>query len=134
MDDDFNTAQAVAALFDLARDINRYENEGFEAGEARETLKELGGVLGLTFQEREETPPDAGALAQNSAIVYQTLGLPTPPVATDAGDIIQNLIDLRQKLREDKKWAEADMVRDKLADSGIILTDTSTGTEWRRKR
>jgi cysteinyl-tRNA synthetase len=134
MDDDFNTAQAVAALFDLAREINRYDSEGLEAGGARGTLKELGEVLGLTFQEREETPPDAGALAQNSAIVYETLGLPTPPVATDAGDIIQNLLDLRQKLREDKKWAEADMVRDKLADSGIILTDTSTGPVWKRKR
>ncbi|MQY82017.1 MAG: cysteine--tRNA ligase [Dehalococcoidia bacterium] len=133
MDDDFNTAQAVAALFDLTRDINRYENEGFEAGEARETLKELGGVLGLTFQEREEAPPDAGALAQNSAIVYQTLGLPTP-VATDAGDTIKKLIDLRQKLRKDKKWAEADMVRDKLADSGIALEDTPQGTVWKRKR
>ncbi|MEE9365675.1 MAG: cysteine--tRNA ligase [Dehalococcoidales bacterium] len=134
MDDDFNTAQAVAALFDLAREINRYDSEGLEAGEARETMVELGGVLGLSFQEREEAPPDAGALAQNSAIVYQTLGLPTTPVATDAGDIIQNLIDLRQKLRKDKKWAEADMVRGKLADSGIILTDTSTGPVWKQKR
>ena len=80
---------------------------------------------------------DAEALAQNSAIVYETLGLPTMPVTTDAGDIvqnIQNLIDLRQELREDKKWAEADMVRDKLADSGIVLTDTSAGPVWRRKR
>ena len=137
MDDDFNTAQAVATLFDLVREINKYESEGASAGEAREALKELGEVLGLTFQEREEAPLDAEALAQNSAIVYQTLGLPTTPVATDAGDIIQsiqNLVDLRRKLRKDKKWAEADMVRDKLADSGIILTDTSTDTVWRRKR
>ncbi len=134
MDDDFNTAQAVAALFDLAREINRYDSEGLEAGEARKTMVELGGVLGLSFQEREETPPDAGALAQNTAIVYHTLGLPTPLVATDAGDIIQNLIDLRQERRKDKKWAEADMVRDKLAESGIILTDTSTRTVWKRKR
>ena len=134
MDDDFNTALAVAALFDLAREINKYESEGIEAGEARGALKELGEVLGFTFQEREEAPPDTGALAQNSAIVYQTLGLPMPPVATDTGDTIQNLIDLREKLRKEKKWAEADMIRDRLADSGIILTDTSTGTVWRRKR
>jgi cysteinyl-tRNA synthetase len=135
MDDDFNTAQAVAALFDLARDINRYESEGTEAGEARDALKELGEVLGLTFQEREEAPLDAEALAKNSAIVYQTLGLPIPTVATDAGDdIAKDLIKLRDKLRKDKKWAEADMVRDKLADSGITLEDTPQGTGWRRKR
>ena len=135
MDDDFNTAQAVAALFDLARDINRFESEGLEAGEAREALVELGGVLGLTFKEREEAPLDIEALAQNSAIVYQTLGLPMPVVATDAGDdIIKDLINLREKKRKEKKWAEADMVRDKLADSGIIVTDTSAGPRWKRKR
>jgi cysteinyl-tRNA synthetase len=134
MDDDFNTAQALATLFDLAREINKYDSEGIEAGEARDMLKELGGVMGLTFQEREMAPLDAGVLAQVSAAVYQTLGLSAPPVATDAGDIIQNLIDLRQELRKAGKWAEADMVRDKLADSGTALADTSTGTVPKRKR
>ncbi len=135
MDDDFNTAQAMAALFDLARDINRYESEGTDATEARETLMELGGVLGLTFAEPEETPLDTEALAQNSAIVYQTLGLPIPTVATDAGDdIAKDLINLRDKLRKDKKWEEADMVRDRLADSGIALEDTPQGTVRKRKR
>ena len=134
MDDDFNTAQALASLFDLAREINKYDSEGIEAGEARNTLKELAEVMGLTFQEREMAPLDAGVLAQVSAAVYQTLGLPAPPVATDAGNIIQNLIDLRQELRKAGKWAEADMVRDKLADSGTALADTSTRTVWKRKR
>jgi len=134
MDDDFNTAQAIAVLFDLAREINKYDSEGIEAGEARNTLRELAGVLGLTFREREMAPLDAGVLAQVSAAVYQTLGLPAPLVATDAGDIIQNLIDLRQELRKAGKWAEADMVRDKLADSGTALADTSTGTVGKRRR
>ena len=75
---------------------------------------------------------DAGMLAQVGATVYQTLGLPAPPVATDAGDIIENLINLREERRKDEKWAEADMVRDKLADSGIILEDTVKGTVWKR--
>jgi len=106
MDDDFNTAQAVAVLFD-------------------------------PFKEREEAPLDTEALVQNSAIIYQTLGLPMPPVATDTGDTIQsiqNLIHLREEKRKEKRWAEADLIRDRLADSGIILTDTPNGTEWRRKR
>ena len=134
MDDDFNTAQAIAVLFDLAREINKYDSEGIEVGKARDMLKELGGVMGLTFQEREMAPLDAGVLAQVSAAVYQTLGLSAPPVATDAGDIIQNLIDLRQELRKAGKWAEADMVRDKLADSGTALEDTPKGTVPKRKR
>ncbi|MCH8864848.1 MAG: cysteine--tRNA ligase, partial [Chloroflexi bacterium] len=132
MDDDFNTAQALAALFDLAREINTFDAEGVEAGEARNTLKELAGVMGLTFQERKMESLDAGMLAQVGATVYQTLGLPAPPVATDAGDIIENLINLREERRKDEKWAEADMVRDKLADSGIILEDTVKGTVWKR--
>ena len=134
MDDDFNTAQALAMLFDLVREINRADETGLGAAEARETLRELGGVLGLTLKEPEGAPLDVGVLAQGSAVVYQTLDLPMPIVATDAGDIIQNLIDLRQKLRNDGKWGEADMVRGKLADSGIVLADTSTGTVWKRKR
>ncbi|MEE8419849.1 MAG: cysteine--tRNA ligase, partial [Dehalococcoidales bacterium] len=133
MDDDFNTAQALAALFDLAREINTFDAEGVEAGEARDTLKELAGMMGLTFQEREIAPLDAGVLVQVGATVYQTLGFPAPPVATEAGDIIKNLINLRQELRKDEKWAEADMIRDKLADSGIAVTDTSTGPEWKQK-
>jgi cysteinyl-tRNA synthetase len=137
MDDDFNTAQAIAIIFDLAREINRYESEDIDVSEARKTFRELGEVLGLTFQEREEAPPDVATMAQTSAIVYEILGRPTTPVPTDTGDIIlKNLIDLRQELRKDKKWAEADMVRDKLADSGVILTDTSTGpvVKFLRKR
>ena len=131
MDDDFNTPKAVATLFDLAKEINRAD----DAGEARSFLVYLGKTLGLTFQEREEAPLDAGVMAQDSAIIYQALGLPTPLVATDtARDIIQNLIDLRQELRKAGKWGEADMVRDKLADSGIALADTSTRTVWKRKR
>ncbi len=132
MDDDFNTAQALAALFDLAREINKYDSEGIEAEEARNTLKELAEMMGLTFQERGMAPLDAGVLAQVGATVYQTLGFPAP-VATDAGDIIQNLINLRQELRKGEKWAEADMVRDKLADSGIALEDTDKDTVWKRK-
>ena len=62
MDDDFNTSQAIAILFDLARDINRAEEAGMNAGKARQTLKELGGVLGLTFKAPEEMPVDVELL------------------------------------------------------------------------
>jgi len=54
MDDDFNTAQAVATLFDLTRDINRADESGYNVEEARKTLKELAGILGLTLKASEE--------------------------------------------------------------------------------
>jgi cysteinyl-tRNA synthetase len=53
MDDDFDTPQAIATLFDLARDINKAEESGMEVVKTREMLNELGGVLGLTFKEPE---------------------------------------------------------------------------------
>ena len=109
MDDDFNAPQAIAALFDLARDINSAEGTGMNAAKARETLKELGGILGLTFKAPEETAPET--------INYN-------------GEIIstQTLIMKRTSLRKEKKWQEADEIRKELADSGIILEDKPDGT------
>ncbi len=52
MDDDFGTPQAIAALFDLAREINRGNDEGLNTGIAHQTLLELASVLGLTLKSR----------------------------------------------------------------------------------
>ncbi len=135
MDDDFNTAQAVAALFDLTRDINRYENEGFEAGEARETLKELGGVLGLSFQEREEAPLDATKFVELANFTYRELNrTDVPDDSLSAASTVDNLLLIRQELRKEKKWQLADMIRAKLDEAGITFEDTPQGTVWRRKR
>ncbi|GAI39901.1 unnamed protein product, partial [marine sediment metagenome] len=62
MDDDFNTAQAVAVLFDVARDINRADEAGLEAKEARQILLELANILGLTLKEPEMPPLEAEPL------------------------------------------------------------------------
>jgi len=109
MDDDFNTARALAILFDLAREINKYDSEGIEAGEARETLRELAGVLGLTLK---------------------------PPVkpSLEAEPFIELLISTRNRLREAKQWQLADEIRIKLAELGIALEDTPKGTVWKHKR
>jgi len=64
MDDDFNTAQAIATVFDLAREINRGDESGLEVGEACEMLKELAGVLGLTLKALEKPPLDIELLQQ----------------------------------------------------------------------
>ncbi len=131
MDDDFNTARAIAALFDLAREVNRYDSEGIEAGEARDTLKELGGVLGLTFKVEQAEPLGAELIAQ----VYQVLNLATPPDARqDAEKLIENLIQARKEMREARQWQQADIIRAKLDEAGITLEDTPRGTVWKRKR
>jgi cysteinyl-tRNA synthetase len=109
MDDDFNTPQAIAALFDLARDINRAEEEGTKADKAREMLRELGGVLGLTFKESVES-------------------------AGDAAPYIELLIATRNDLRKARQFELADDIRNKLEGLGITLEDTPTGTVWKKKR
>ena len=109
MDDDFNTAQALATLFDLAREINRANEAGYEPEEARETLRELAGILGLTLK-----PPEK------------------PPL--NAEPFIELLMSLRDQLREAKKWQEADEIRVRLDELGIALEDTPKGTVWKRKR
>ena len=135
MDDDFNTPQAVAVLFDLARDINRYESEGFEAGKARGALKELGEVLGFTFAEPERAPLDAAKFIELANFSYQELNrTDVPDSSLSAESTIDNLLLIRQELRKEKKWQQADMVRVKLDEAGITIEDTPQGTGWRRKR
>jgi cysteinyl-tRNA synthetase len=140
MDDDFNTAQAVATLFDLARDINRAEEAGLNAGKARETLRELGGVLGLSFEVPEEPPLDAVPLKKLASIIKEKLAevhleaLAKGDTPDDAESITGLLITVRKELRKAKQFHLADEIRSGLNEIGIILEDTATGTVWKRKR
>jgi cysteinyl-tRNA synthetase len=109
MDDDFGTAQALATLFDLAREINRASEAGMDVSEARGTLVELAGVLGLTLKEPEAT-------------------------FVGAEPFINLLIKTRKSLREAKQFQLADEIRNKLSELGIALEDTPQGTVWKRKR
>jgi len=138
MDDDFNTPQALAALFDLARDINRAEEEGMYVAKGRETLKELGGILGLTFKAKDEPPVDVKLLRKLALSINEKLektsfkGITNgPPEDTDA--IMKFLISLRKKLREAKNFQLADEIRNSLSEIGIALEDKPQGTTWKRK-
>jgi len=134
MDDDFNTAQAIALLFDLAREINRNGSQGIEAEEARALLKELGsGVLGLSFKTAPK-PLDSELVVRVGASIYKELGLAGAAVGGQAEGLISDLIKLRSEMRQGKKWRQADLIRNKLAEAGIILEDTSRGTVWRYRR
>ncbi len=137
MDDDFNTPQAIAALFDLARDINRAEEEGMDAAKARETLKELGGVLGLTFKEKEAAPLDIEPLKKLAASVSEkakAVGISAGAITDDVDAIMASLISVRKELRKAKQFQLADEIRKALDEIGISLEDTAQGTVWKRKR
>lgn len=112
MDDDFNTPNALAVLFDLAREINRVRDETPQkAAELAGVLRRLGGILGL-LQQSPETFLQSGISEQQAKI--------------------QSLIDARNQARKTKQWAEADRVRDQLLQMGVILEDTPHGTIWRK--
>ncbi|MCS7220618.1 MAG: cysteine--tRNA ligase [Anaerolineae bacterium] len=113
MDDDFNTAGALAALFDLVRAINAARDAGVGGApfaQAQATLCELAGVLGLRLAE------DA-AKSQRA----------------DVAPFIRLLVDVRARLRQAKQWQLADAIRDGLAELGVVLEDTPQGTIWRFK-
>ena len=136
MDDDFNSAQALAALFDLAREINRLSQQSFNVTPVQQVLSELAGVLGLTLEPREELPLDAKYIARVYTAVYQELGrVPAYNDKSDAEMMVNDLVEVRQELRKAKQWQQADMVRDKLDEAGIVLMDLPREvTTWRRKR
>jgi cysteinyl-tRNA synthetase len=140
MDDDFNTAQAIALLFDLARDINRADESGKDTSQAREVLRELGGVLGLTFEAGKETPLDAGLLkelAESLNLQMKEASLETisiNDISSDGSKVIEQLITARKELRQVKKYQLADEIRNKLGELGIALEDSPQGTIWKRKR
>ena len=105
MDDDLNTADGIAAVFELVSDINLAVKDGASKSYAKGALakvKELTDVLGIFGGEDEEE------------------GL---------GDDIQALIDERQAARKEKNWARADEIRDQLAAMGITLKDTPQGVQ-----
>jgi cysteinyl-tRNA synthetase len=107
MDDDFNTAQAIAVLFDLARDINKSQEEKLNTTAAKQTLLELAGVLGFTLSRKNKPPIDAESL-------------------------ISLLINIRKELRTVKNFQIADSIRNELSDMGIILEDKPEGTTWKQ--
>ena len=129
MDDDFNTAGGLAAIFSLVTSANTYlADAGTAAGgeaakSAAESLAELVGVMGVTLAaEEDELPAELVGLAEKYA-GYQGSS------ATEAADA---LIAARQAARKAKDWGAADGIRDAITGLGLVLEDTAAGSRLRR--
>lgn len=109
MDDDLNTADAIASIFELVRDINtnvvgKTPSKALVEG-AIAMFDELTGVLGLVYNRKTET------------------------LDSD----VEALIEARTNARKEKNWVEADRIRDQLKEMGIVLEDTAQGVKWHRE-
>ncbi|HIR57759.1 MAG TPA: cysteine--tRNA ligase [Candidatus Gallacutalibacter pullicola] len=107
MEDDLNTADALSALFDLARDINTSLNAATAPSKelctwAMDLFMELAGILGLLYKKKENS------LDQE----------------------IEDLIARRTQARKEKDWATADKIRDELKARHVVLEDTPQGVKW----
>jgi cysteinyl-tRNA synthetase len=132
MDDDFNTPEALAVLFDLVREINRLRTED-EASAARlsVTLRRLGEFVGL-LQNNPEGFFQGVLIDVPSAVISVTAPAPEITIALSK-ERIEALIAERTAARKARNWAEADRIRALLQDAGIVLEDTPKGTLWRRE-
>jgi cysteinyl-tRNA synthetase len=108
MDDDFNTAGALAALFELVKAINTGRDNGATDPQllaAQNMLRTLTGVLGLRLQEKKGSG--------------------------DADGFIQLLVEVRGEVRKQKLWALSDLIRNRLKELGVTIEDGKDGTTWR---
>ena len=107
MDDDLDTADAIAAVFELVKFANTEAGEGSSkafAGAVKKEIKELCDVLGLIAEKKEETLDSE----------------------------IEAMIAERQAARKARDFARADAIRDELLEKGIVLEDTREGVKWKR--
>lgn len=114
MNDDFNTRVALAAMFDLVRELNSIATKDIEkAKELAAALKAMGGVLGIL-----QVNPDAYLQAGSADEISEST--------------IEALIAERIEAKADKNYARADEIRKELTEAKISLEDSPTGTTWRR--
>jgi cysteinyl-tRNA synthetase len=147
MDDDFNTPQALAVLFDLIREFNRLRDEGYDVSAGQERLKELGGVLGLSLSKSELagfvaklSPETAGHTITEAMANFENLlpEIESRVKRSDFSDETKKYINqataTRIQFREGKQYKQADDIRKRLESTGIVIEDAVGGTAWKVKR
>jgi cysteinyl-tRNA synthetase len=131
MDDDFNTAQAMAILFDLARAINQAGDSGLSFQDAKEVLVSLAReVLGLKLPRTIyiELSDKISILDTVEVTVIPSKLIPDKLIPDTIKSRVIRLIEERVKCRKDRKWQRADEIRNKLAELGVVLEDTKART------
>ncbi|MEJ1355942.1 MAG: cysteine--tRNA ligase [Candidatus Sedimenticola sp. (ex Thyasira tokunagai)] len=115
MDDDFNTPEALAAMFELVRELNRVRKEDeTQAAALGAELKRLGAIIGILQDDPER----------------YLRGMAADDGLSD--EVIESLVQQRLDARGAKEWGEADRIRDELIEKGVVLEDGAGGTSWRR--
>jgi cysteinyl-tRNA synthetase len=119
MNDDFNTPQTIAYLFDLSREVNQYLTDSnhysVESWKEVDSLyREIGNIV-------------LGVIPDSPEITSSVDG-------TIDSDLIQLLIDVRNEARKQKQFELSDIIRDRLREIGVILEDSREGTNWKRVR
>lgn len=141
MDDDFNTAAALASLFEMVKEINMFiEAYGDRMtmiskdvlGKADEMLLELSGVLGLNL-----ALPEAGEVAEKLPgaiydLAHEVLGS-RMRANMKKDQLLDEILEQRLTARKEKDWAKADRIRDSLLKMGIEIEDTPLGSRWKLK-
>ncbi|MDQ2075681.1 cysteine--tRNA ligase [Marinimicrobium sp. ABcell2] len=116
MNDDFNTRQALAVMYDLVREVNSIADAQPEQAHALVgELKAMAGILGI-LQEDPQSFLHAGAADAISA------------------EHIERLVAERAQAKKDKQYARADEIRASLLEQGVVLEDSPAGTQWRREQ
>ncbi len=124
MDDDFDTAGALAVVFDLVREGNSRLDEGEEVDAWAAAYDEILGVLGLI-----EPQAELGDLAEALTELTSRFDL---DVVGEPEIVVDRLVGLRNSTREAKDWARSDEIRDALLALGIVMEDAAGGTRWHR--
>ncbi|MBF0160325.1 MAG: cysteine--tRNA ligase, partial [Magnetococcales bacterium] len=118
MDDDFNSSQALAVLFDLVRQLNHAiaQHDSDQTALLMSQIRRMGAVVGLAARDADDW--------------FQR----RPPQAAIESIEIERLIQQRNEARQQRRFADADQIRQALSDLGVVLQDSASGTSWSWQR